>query len=84
MKIIIAKRSGKDKVAYINANKINSFLADVNPNNGEMETKIYFSEGKCEIEGDQTQRIFHFMLSEEDSGFLDLVNGEKKSYWNKE
>ena len=84
MKIIVAKRSGLDGVAYINANKINSFLAEENKYDKRVETRIYFSEGKCEIEGDQTDRILNFMVSDDDSGVLDLTNGQKKSWWNKE
>lgn len=84
MKIIVAKRSGLDGVAYINANKINSFLAEENKYDKRVETRIYFAEGKCEIEGDQTDRILNFMVSDDDSGVLDLTNGQKKSWWNKE
>lgn len=84
MKIIVAKRSGLDGVAYINANKINSFLAEENKYDKRVETRIYFAEGKCEIEGDQTDRILNFMVSDADSGVLDLTNGQKKSWWNKE
>ena len=85
MKIIIAKRSGLDRIAYINANKINSFLAEENKYSGNVETRIYFSEGRCEIEGDRTQELLAFMLSDEDTGVLDLteLNNGKSSYWDK-
>ena len=57
MKLIIAKRSGLEEVAYINATRINSFHVAKNPYDGRIETKIYFTEGKCEIEGDKTEKI---------------------------
>ena len=87
MKLIIAKRSGLEEIAYINANRINSFLCSKNQYDGRMETKIYFSEGKCEIEGDHTYDIACFMSDEAESGVLDLVHGIDKrtnSYWDKE
>ena len=82
MKIIIAKRIGKERPAYINANKVNSFLADVNAD-GELITKIYFSEGKCEIEGDHTKKIMNFLMSDDDSGSLNLLFDNNGSYWSK-
>jgi len=86
MKIIIAKRSGLQEIAYVNASRINSFLASKNPYDGRIETKIYFDEGKCEVEGDLTQRIAEFMASDDDCGMLDLTGGDVKgkSYWEKE
>lgn len=86
MKIIIAKRSGLDEIAYVNASRINSFLMAKNQYDGRIETKIYFDQGKCEIEGDLTLRIAEFMASDDDCGILDLTGGmkEQKSYWNKE
>lgn len=86
MKIIIAKRSGLDEVAYVNASRINSFLMAKNPYDGRIETKIYFDQGKCEIEGDLTIRIAEFMASDDDCGILDLTGcmNKEKSYWSKE
>ena len=78
MKIIIAKRSGLNEVAYINASRINSFLAQTNQYDGRSETRIFFSEGKCEIEGDRTAEIAEFMACEADCGVLDLVNESQK------
>ncbi len=78
MKIVIAKRSGLDTVVYINASRINSFHACENPYDGRQETKIYFTEGKCEIEGDKTQDLCWFMSADNDSGILDLVNDQSK------
>lgn len=84
MKIIIAKRSGYDETVYINASRINSFHAVRNPfSNDILETKIYFTEGKCAIEGDRTEEIANFMGSESDCGILDLVKDKtKKTYWS--
>jgi len=84
MKIIVAKRSGLDGVAYINADKINSWLAEENKYDKRVETRIYFAEGRCEIEGDQTQRILDFLMTDDNSGVLDLTTDQKKSWWNKE
>ena len=84
MKLIVAKRSGLDEIAYINASRINSFHVTKNPYDGRIETKIYFTEGKCEIEGDMTYRIACFMSDEGDSGVLDLVsNIDKRGYWDR-
>ena len=84
MKIIVAKRSGLNEVAYINASRINSFHVVSNPYDGRIETKIYFTEGKCEIEGDRTVEIAEFMSAESDCGLLDLTkNFSKKRYWEK-
>ena len=85
MKIIIAKRSGLDETVYINASKVNSFHAVKNPYDGRIETKIYFPEGKCEIEGDKCYQMCIFMANEDDCGVLDLVNGidKSKSFWDK-
>lgn len=81
MKIIIAKRSGRNDIAYINASKINSFHVD--SYDGRVITKIYLSEGKCEIEGDRTKEMAEFMSNEGDCGILDLVNAEygDNSFW---
>ena len=85
MKIIIAKKSGHDETVYINASRISSFHAIKNPYNEHIETKIYFPEGKCEIEGDKCQEMCRFMANEDDCGVLDLVGGGKeisfKRYW---
>ena len=83
MKIIVAKRSGKDSIAYINANRVTSFLATKNMNNNQIETRIYFADTKCEIAGDHTKKILDFMMTESDSGVLDLTAEEKKSFWCK-
>lgn len=82
MKIIIAKRLGRDDIAYINANRITSFIAD--KYDDKVVTKIYFAESKCEIEGDHTNRILDFMLADNENSLLDLTKEENKSYWGKE
>lgn len=75
MKIIKAKQSGVDRTAYINASRIDSFYAS---NTDEhVITKIYFGDHKCEIEGDKTKAIAHFMSGDADCGFLDLTVEEK-------
>ena len=86
MKIIIAKRGGTDgSIAYINASRIDSFHTEENAYNGSLETKIYFDNGKCLIEGDKTQQIADFMASESDCGILDLTRDdkEKKTFWER-
>lgn len=86
MKIIIAKRNGVEGVAYINASRINSFHSSTSVEENRPMTKIYFDQGKCEIEGDFTQRIAEFMASDDDCGMIDLTGGgmKEKSYWGKE
>ena len=84
MKIIIAKQSGLDRTVFINANRISSFHSSENQYDGRIETKIYFAEGKCEIEGDKTEELCGFMASDDESGILNLVQeDERKSYWRK-
>ena len=83
MKIIIAKRSGLDEIAYINASRINSFHVVRNQYDGRIETKIYFAEGKCEIEGDATKAIAMFMSNEGDYGILDLTVEQTKKSWER-
>ena len=82
MKIIVAKRIGREDIAYINASRISSFIAD--NYDDKAITKIYFSDSKCEIEGDYTKQILEFMLSDEGSGLLDLTKAaNEKSYWTR-
>ena len=85
MKIIVAKQSGLDRIAYINATRINTFHADKNQYDERIETKIYFDNGKCEIEGDKTQEIANFISEEGDSGMLNLIgeNATRQSFWAK-
>ena len=83
MKIIKAKQSGLDRIAYINASRIDSFHAVTNQYDGRVETKIYFGDNKCEIEGDKTIQIAHFMCSEGDCGFLDLTIKEEEPRWRR-
>ena len=75
MKIIKAKQSGVDRVAYINASRIDSFYAT--KMDESTITKIYFGDHKCEIEGDKTIAIAHFMSGDDDCGFLDLTVDER-------
>lgn len=83
MKLIIAKQSGLDRIAYINANRIDSFHADINQYDNREETKIYFSDGKCVIEGDRTKEIAEYMSDDGDCGLLDLTKNMKETYWEK-
>ena len=77
MKIIKAKQFDAEKIAYINANRIDSFNAVIGETNSF--TKIYFGDHKCEIDGDRTIEIANFMCSEDDCGFLDLTVEKKES-----
>ena len=83
MKLIIAKQSGLERIAYINADRINSFHADRNEYDNRAETKIYFTEGKSVIEGDMASRIATFMSDNSDCGILDLTKEQKASFWDK-
>ena len=77
MKIIKAKQSSGDKVAYINANRIDSFYSA--RADERVITKIYFGDHKCEIEGDRTIEIARFMSSDDDCGLLNLTEDEDKT-----
>ena len=85
MKIIIAKKCGTDEPVYINASTISSFHRIVNADDKSVRTKIYFSDGKCEVDGDVTKKLCQFMAKEEDSGFYDTTEVKSgKTYWNKD
>ncbi len=83
MKIIVARRSGTGEIAYVCAQKISSFHARKNPYDSSMETRIYLTEGKCEIMGDRAKEICDFLASDNDSGILDLTEEKKESVWRK-
>lgn len=86
MKLIIAKQSGLERIAYINADRINSFHADKNEYDNRDETKIYFTEGKSVIEGNMAKRIATFMSNDSECGILDLTKEQetaKKLFWDK-
>ena len=80
MKIIKAKQFGKDRIAYINADRIDSFHAVYDSDNDVKSTKIYIGQGMCEIEGDKTIQIAQFMATDDNCGFLDLVGVENSAY----
>jgi len=70
MKLIKAKQSGKDRPVYINVDNICLFYSD--QYDGAYKTKIYFNEGRCEIEGNHAEAIEKF-ITEYPSGLYDLT-----------
>ena len=80
MKIIKAKQLGQSRIAYINADRIDSFHSVYDNINDVKSTKIYIGQGKCEIEGDKTLQIAQFMSTDDNCGFLDLVDVENSAY----
>ena len=80
MKIIKAKQLGQSRIAYINADRIDSFHSVYDNDNEVKSTKIYIGQGKCEIEGDKTLQIAQFMSTDDNCGFLDLTDNDVSAY----
>ena len=71
MKLIKAKQSGMDRDVYINADSICTFYSDTYE--GKDKTKIYFSNGKCEIEGNHAKEIASFIRCGSNEKIYDLT-----------
>lgn len=70
MRLIKAKQSGKDRDVYINVDNICLFYSD--QYEGAFKTKIYFNDGKCEIEGNHAEDIVKF-IKNYSSGLYDIT-----------
>jgi len=80
MKIIKAMQLGQTRIAYINADRIDSFHSVYDNDNDVKSTRIYIGQGKCEIVGDKTFEIAQFMATDDNCGFLDLVGNDSSAY----
>ena len=83
MKIIAVKPIEKKHARFINASTLVMFHA-IDYDNG-VRTKLVFSGGTYEVEGDHTKKISEFMSTDENCGLLELNKCEeiKHSYWEK-
>ena len=80
MKIIPPPQLGQDRIAYINADRIDSFHVVYDNDNDVKSTKIYIGQGKCEIEGDKTLQIAQFMATDDNCGFIDLTSDSMSAF----